>query len=101
MARWITIHTVPFDYPWPGRTAITAFTGKGEFYLKDEIADFAVKKGYATEGRASEQKTSAPKRATKGRAKATNQGRTRRVGGEDLADDGGAAAGRAVDPDAG
>lgn len=50
MARWITVLT-PFDYRWPDRTAITAFTQTGEHMVKDEIADYATKKGYAIEGK--------------------------------------------------
>lgn len=54
MARWIHVHeqAVPFDYPWPGVTARTAFTAAGDHFVKDEIADFAVRKGYADEGKA-------------------------------------------------
>jgi len=52
MARWITIIKAPFDYPWPDRSAITAFTATGEQFVKDEVADFAVRKGYALEGKA-------------------------------------------------
>lgn len=53
MARWITV-TRAFDYPWPGRAAITAFTDAniGEHFVKDEVADYAVAKGHAREGKA-------------------------------------------------
>jgi hypothetical protein len=52
MPRWITVRK-PFDYSWPGRTAITAFGDAhlGEHMVKDEVADFAVGNGYATEGK--------------------------------------------------
>jgi hypothetical protein len=55
MARWITVRK-PFDYQWPGRGAITAFSEQhlGEHFVKDEIADFAIEKGYATEGKVDE-----------------------------------------------
>jgi len=52
VARWITIIKAPFDYRWPDRSAITAFSATGEHMVKDEIADFAVKSGYAIEGKA-------------------------------------------------
>lgn len=48
-SRWITIRT-PFDYTWPSR-AITAYTEPGDILVKEEVADFAVEKGYATEGK--------------------------------------------------
>lgn len=65
MARWITVLT-PFDYRWPDRTAITAFTVTGEHMVKDEIADFAVAKGYAIDG-----KINFAVRSTKGRRRTT------------------------------
>jgi hypothetical protein len=52
VARWITIIKAPFDYRWPDRSAITAFSETGEHMVKDEIADFAVRSGYAIEGKA-------------------------------------------------
>jgi hypothetical protein len=64
MARRITIHKAPFDYRWPNRQAITAFTSTGTFLVKDEIADFAIAKGYATEA------TNGPKAPRKKRAAA-------------------------------
>lgn len=50
--RWITVRK-PFDYHWPGRSAVTTFrdTDLGEHYVKAEVADFAVDGGYATEGK--------------------------------------------------
>ncbi len=66
MPRWITITKVPFDYRWPDRSAITAFTLPGEHHVKDEVADFAVARGYATEGRAEDSTT----RSSKGGRKA-------------------------------
>ncbi len=51
MPRWITITKVPFDYRWPDASAITAFTEAGELFVKDEVADYAIGKGYATEGK--------------------------------------------------
>lgn len=53
MARWVNV-TKPFDYRWPGLPALTAFTARelGDQFVKDEIADFAVAMGYASEGKA-------------------------------------------------
>lgn len=55
MARWITVQA-RFDYRWPNRTAITHFSDDdlGDHYVKDEVADFAVAGGYATEGKSDE-----------------------------------------------
>lgn len=50
MARWITVRQ-PFNYHWPDRSAVTHFKEPGDQFVKDEVADFAVKKGYATEGK--------------------------------------------------
>lgn len=50
MARWITVRK-PFDYAWPGRQAVTHFADPGELMVKDEVADFAIDRGYATEGK--------------------------------------------------
>jgi hypothetical protein len=146
MARWITVTKAPFDYVWPGRSAITAFAEKdlGEHFVKDEIADFAVKGGFAKEGKAAGSTARSvktgpkAKRVTRARQPANRRpveeptraapkvGKTRtarttsravpltetidavasnlqpidRLDGARLADDGGAANGRAVDPDA-
>jgi len=50
-SRWITVRQ-PFDYRWPSG-AITAFriADAGEHLVKNELADFAVERGYATEGK--------------------------------------------------
>lgn len=48
--RWITI-CQPFDYRWH-HAAVTAFRHMGPYFAKAEVADFAVGKGYATEGKA-------------------------------------------------
>lgn len=48
--RWITVRK-PFDYMWPGRSAMTHFAEPGDQLVKAEVADFAVKSGYATEGK--------------------------------------------------
>lgn len=54
-SRWITVRS-RFDYRWPSG-AITHFSDRdlGEHKVKNELADFAVEKGYATEGKLEEQ----------------------------------------------
>lgn len=111
MARWITIipAAVPFDYRWPDRTALTAFTAPGEYLVKDEVADYAVGRGFATEGKAKGSTTRSTKggtrrrRSSKPRADATaaNHRRAAPVGRPDVPDDGGAADGPAMGPGAG
>lgn len=101
MARWITLKesVLPFDYRWPDRVAITAFTlqkdahGKAELEhkVKDEVADFIIAKGYGTEGkpkgstvRSRKGRTSAPKAATTA-VNATDPGPVARVDAADMA----------------
>jgi hypothetical protein len=67
-SRWITIRE-PFDYTWPGRPAITAYE-PGELRVLDEVADYAVAKGKATEGKADGSDATPPKKTkTRKRAK--------------------------------
>lgn len=112
MARWITVHR-PFDYHWPGQSAVTAFRDADEYFVKDEVADFAVERGHATEGklkgstkRSSKGTTARPKRA-KAAPKGTAAAKTADsrsddpVAGAHLADDDRPAGGDGVDPDAG
>jgi hypothetical protein len=82
MARWITVHAA-FDYPWPGRSAITAFSDPGEYMVKDEVADFAVAGGHATEGKAEgsatrsrKGKTTGPRKSAKAAAKGSTTAET-------------------------
>lgn len=114
MARWITV-TSPFEYRWPDRSAITVFTqaNLGEHLVKDEIADFAVEREFATEGKAEGSTTrstkSGPKavrsRSPRRRKAATkaadevtaNPGLYNRLDGEDLADADRSEAGATVD----
>jgi hypothetical protein len=65
MARWIHV-AKQFDYSWPDRSAVTHFHDQalGDQFVKDEIADFAVERGYATEG-----KLDTASRSTKGTGK--------------------------------
>jgi hypothetical protein len=111
MARWITVRK-PFDYQWPGRSAITAFSEQhlGEHFVKDEIADFAVEKGYATEGKVDEAarspkgtgaRLSSRRKKDAAPAKAADTGSEPSVGNEDVADADRAADRSGVDSDAG
>jgi hypothetical protein len=111
MARWITVHAnaVPFDYRWPGVNAITAVTAAGEMFVKDGLADYAVAKGFADEGKLE----GSTARSTKGGTRPRNRRKVRRNAaaadqrtdsGMDAAhpvDDGAAGAGGAVDPPGG
>jgi hypothetical protein len=71
MPRWITVRQA-FDYHWPDRSALTAFSEAdcGDHFVKDELADFAVEKGYATEGKVdgSSRSTKVRKRAKPAKA---------------------------------
>lgn len=87
MARWITVRK-PFNYFWPGRSAVTHFREPGDQMVKDEVADFAVANGYATEGKVdgssrSDKGTNARRRAKKKdvpAAKAADSGPATRMG---------------------
>jgi hypothetical protein len=110
MARWITVHKA-FDYRFPDRSAILHFAEHPQYpfpreeYVKDEIAEFAIKRGYATEGKASgsttksrKGKTERPKRArTAGNASTANRRPNARVGSADVPAAGGAGDGNGVD----
>lgn len=95
MPRWINIIGAPFDYEWPGRSAVTHFSANGDFMVKDEVADFAVKRGYALEGktdqasRSRKGKTPRAKRVT--RPRAAKPAAVAPVGDSRPADAGGAA----------
>jgi hypothetical protein len=112
MARWITVRA-PFNFTWPSR-AVTHFADAdlGEHMVKDELADFAVKKGYATEGkldgsarsRKGNGKKAARRRAAKKEpspAKTADTGAEPGVADASVAAADRAAGGSAVDPDAG
>lgn len=106
MARWINITKAPFDYRWPDRPAITAYREAGDHFVKDEVADFAIGKGYATEGKAN-----ASSRSTKGKtrrrrkeaspASTADTGPAKRVDNPGSADDDRTADRQSVDNDAG
>lgn len=105
-ARWITVRK-RFDYRWPSG-AITAFRDAdlGEHMVKDELADFALAKGYATEGKvdasARSSKGRGSRRSRKGKAaEATaDSGPDDGVAQPDMADPDRAAGGQPLDPDA-
>jgi hypothetical protein len=107
MPRWITVRQ-KFDYRWPTR-AITHFSDAdlGDQFVKDEVADFAVEKGYATEGKLSDAsrstKGTGKRRRKKVKAPVTtaNSGPDDAVAKPDMADADRAAGGVALDPDAG
>ena len=92
MARWINVTKAPFDYRWPDRSAITAFTSTGDHFVKDELADFAVAKGYASEGKGNPKSRSSkggPKRVRRAKretapAKTANVESAARVGNADV-----------------
>jgi hypothetical protein len=59
MARRVNFIKVPFNYKWPGVSAVSCIREAGELLVKDEVADAAVAAGFATETKAP-----APKQAT-------------------------------------
>lgn len=103
MARWIHVTKAPFDYRWPDVMAITAFTETGDHFVKDEIADFAVDKGYASEGKADKRSRSVKGKRDKGAAtaKAADIGPAARVDNAGAAVDDRAADRLPVDHDSG
>lgn len=107
-SRWITVRQ-SFDYYWSHR-AVTHFSNAdlGEHLVKNEMADFAVEKGYATEGKldgsAKSRKGKRPRsKSRKGKppAKTADIGAEPPVGDAGAADADRAAGGASVDPDAG
>jgi hypothetical protein len=109
VARRIKIIKAPFDYRWPGVSAITHFSTAQldtEQLVKDELADWAIEKGYAVE--ASSKKAPAKKAKTKAAAadKVATDGGSSNIQPDDrlddasLAEDGGAANGDSIVADA-
>lgn len=47
MAKRINILKAPFNYYWPKVSAVTCISELGAHLVKDEIADAAIKAGYA------------------------------------------------------
>lgn len=87
-SRWITVRE-KFDYRWPSG-AVTHFSVRefGEHRVKNELADFAVQKGYASEGKLEEQ------------GAAADSGSDDRVAEPDMADTDRPAGGQSLDRDA-
>lgn len=106
MARWISI-AKPFNYHWPDRSAVTHFADIGDHFVKDEVADFAVERGYASEGKADassrSRKGKKAKRRTKEApaAKAADTGTAAPMGNQNAAGADRSADRPAVDHDAG
>lgn len=105
MARWIHI-AKPFNFHWPNRQAVTHFSADhlGDKFVKDEVADFAIAKGYATEGKAdASSRSSKGKSARKGKpaAKAADSGSDDAMAQPDMAVPDRPAGGDVVDPSAG
>jgi hypothetical protein len=104
-SRWITVRQ-SFNFYWPSR-AVTHFSEAdlGEHLVKNELADFAVAKGYATEGKldGSAKSRKSRKRVAKGKpaAKAAVTRTVATVGDESAAGADRSAGGSAVVPDAG
>jgi hypothetical protein len=73
--RRITITRVPFDFEH-SRISVQQFTATGEFLLPARVADYAVARGYATEGWASDSKTRTSKGGPR-RRKATTAAKAR------------------------
>jgi hypothetical protein len=59
MPRWINV-TGRFEYTYPDRLTTIVFNERdfGDHMVKDEIADYAVNGGFASEGKADEQSRS-------------------------------------------
>lgn len=77
MARRINV-TKPFEFRWPGAVAFTVFAVKdlGEHTVKDELANYAIERGFATEVGA---KKKAPSKAKSTAKKTAAKPRTRRA----------------------
>jgi hypothetical protein len=99
MPRWIAVRK-PFDYTWQSR-AITHYSADdlGDHHVKDEVADFAVANGYATEGKVDEASRSTKGKKDRRTAKATDTESVDRVGHADDAHADRAAGGQPVDSD--
>lgn len=107
--RWITIRKVPYDYRFKDRSAMICYSEPGEYMVKGEVADDAVVKGYASEGKAdgSEAKSRKGKSPRKRKAvklapdAATDTGSNDSLGGSDLAAHDSASAGQPLAGSAG
>jgi hypothetical protein len=108
-SRWITVRA-PFNFYWSHR-AVTHFSDAdlGEHLVKNELADFAVEKGYASEGkldgsaksRKGKTRRAAKPREAKPAATTADTGTVPTVGDASAPDADRAAGGSPVDSDAG
>lgn len=73
--RKITIVKAPFDFEH-SRLSVTQYSATGEFLVPGRVADFAVAKGYATEGWASDSTTRTAKSGPRRRKVATSKGKS-------------------------
>jgi hypothetical protein len=71
--RRITITKAPFDFEH-SRTSVTHYSATGEFLVPARVADFAVARGFATEGWASDSSTRTAKGGPRRRKRATRAG---------------------------
>lgn len=90
MAKRVEFVKVPFNFYWPGVTAVTCVRELGPVLLKDVVADDAVAKGYAVPFSPAPAKpaTKPRRRGNRGRNAAKAPADTRqpaRVDREDLA----------------
>lgn len=89
-----------FDYQWPNAQAVTHVSATGVMALKDDLADWAISKGYAVEIEEPKRTTPPTRNAIRRRGQASNARGTAGVDPADFPDARRAAHGRAMDPDA-
>lgn len=65
--RRINVLHVPFNFQWPKASVVTCIREKGVVLVKNEVADAAVKAGYAIEVEPAPEPAAKPKRATRAR----------------------------------
>lgn len=78
--RRITITAAPFDFEH-SRTSVTQYSATGEFLVPARVADYAVAKGYATEGWASDSTTRTGKSGPR-RKRATGRRKSAKPAGD-------------------
>lgn len=102
--RWITLHKAPYDF-YHSRGAVSCIRETGEHLVPAAMADDAVNRGYATEGKAKGSTTrstkgKSPRKRKGAKAKAdaaANPGSNASLAGTNLATDDRAPVRRAVD----
>lgn len=87
-SRWITVRET-YNHYWPSR-AVTHYT-PGEYRVKNEVADGAIAKGKATEGRADGSEATAAKKPKHSRKTSTKR-RAKVAGNAEASDTGTVAA---------